>query len=476
MKFSLRAKTIVLILAIAAMYSAVGIVVSGTFTRRLVDRTYNDQARNVAATMAAVVDAERAARLKSRMMEIYSTSSDRVTSDEWGSPAFEAYTARYAPLADTEEYAALLLQLRTIQDVNAVDCLYLAVVDQPTANFLYLVGGAHEEPCPIGCIDPLYEENRDVLKHPERGFPPYITDTQPYGALVTAGAPVYDADGGVVCYAMADISMANLREQQDRFTWVLGLLLAGLTVLTSLGAIALVNHTVIRPINMLSSAAAHYGAGRESSEIEHLSIRTQDEIESLYVSIKQMMRDISGYIDNLMSTTQELTRTRIKADRMNELANRDALTGVGSKLAYDAMVSRLTDEIQQGQAEFGIVMVDMNNLKTLNDTYGHERGNEAIKKTCAILCEVFAHSPVYRVGGDEFVVVVKGRDYQNIDALLDRFTAAMAATEGEPWERLSAATGFARYEGQNTVEEVFRNADHIMYENKRAMRSGSLPS
>ena len=121
-------------------------------------------------------------------------------------------------------------------------------------------------------------------------------------------------------------------------------------------------------------------------------------------------------------------------------------------------------------------MVDMNNLKTLNDTYGHERGNEAIKKTCAILCEVFAHSPVYRVGGDEFVVVVKGRDYQNIDALLDRFTAAMAATEGEPWERLSAATGFARYEGQNTVEEVFRNADHIMYENKRAMRSGSLPS
>lgn len=477
MKFSLRAKTVVVILAIAAMYSAVGILVSSAFTRQLVDHTYSSKAWEVANTMAAVTDAGCVQRFKARVMEIYNATPNRVISDDWGSPAFEAYTAHYAGLADTDDYRALLHQLRAIQDVNAVECLYLAMVDIPTANFVYLVDASHEDPCPIGCIDPLYEQNRDLLKHPERGFPPYITDTEPYGALVTAGAPVYDADGSVLCYAMADISMATLRDHRARFTRVLVLLLAGLTVLTSLGAIALVEHTVIRPINLLSGAAARYGAGRDSSEIENLHIRTQDEIESLYVSITQMTKDISRYIDNLMATTQELTRTRIKADKMNELAYRDALTGVGSKLSYDAMVSRLTDELQQGKAEFGIVMVDMNNLKTLNDTYGHECGNEAIRKTCSILCEVFAHSPVYRVGGDEFVVVVRGQDYENIHALQERFTAALAATDSAPWEPLSAAIGFAPYEGQDTVEEVFRAADHIMYEHKKATRPqrGALP-
>ena len=472
MKISLRAKTALLILAIAAMYSAVGILVSGTFTQRLVDRSYNDKARDVANTMAAVTDARRAQRLKGRMMEIYSTTPDRVTSDAWGSPAFEEYIALYADLTETEDYRDLLQQLRMIQDVNDVDCLYLAVVDAPTASFVYLVDGSHEDPCPIGCIDPLYEQNQNLLRDPERGFPPYITNTEPYGWLVTAGTPVYNDAGGVVCYAMADISMDTLKSEEARFNRVMGLLLAGLTVLTSLVAIAIVNRAIIRPINQLSHAAESYDARRENVEIETLSIHTQDEIESLYVSIRQMMRDISSYIANLTSTTRELNRTRIQADRMNELANRDALTGVGSKLAYDAMVSRLTEEMQQSGAEYGILMVDMNNLKKLNDTYGHECGNDAIRRVCGIICEVFAHSPVYRIGGDEFVVVVKGRDYENIDALIAQFNAAMAAAGDEPWERVSAAVGFARYEGQDTVEDVFRAADQIMYQNKKAMRAG----
>ena len=56
------------------------------------------------------------------------------------------------------------------------------------------------------------------------------------------------------------------------------------------------------------------------------------------------------------------------------------LTGVGSKLAYDQKVKQLSEDIAQGQAEFGIVMVDLNDLKQLNDNYGHEKGNEASPK------------------------------------------------------------------------------------------------
>ena len=115
-------------------------------------------------------------------------------------------------------------------------------------------------------------------------------------------------------------------------------------------------------------------------------------------------------------------------------------------------------------------MVDMNGLKQLNDTYGHEKGNEAIRRTCSLICDVFKHSPVYRFGGDEFVVVIRERDYDDIEELVKQFNTSAEATEGQPWEKVNAAIGYALYAGEDTVEDVFRRADHIMYEQKKEMK------
>ena len=148
--------------------------------------------------------------------------------------------------------------------------------------------------------------------------------------------------------------MEEIRAQQSHYVLNLFLLLAALTVVVSIGAIWVVNRSIIRPINRLSSAAAHFNAGdEEESELDHLQIKTGDEIQSLYESLLRMTQDIRGYIANLVTTTQELTKTRIEAEEMNELAHKDALTGVGSKRAYDAQVARLTDEMQQGSARYG---------------------------------------------------------------------------------------------------------------------------
>ena len=265
--------------------------------------------------------------------------------------------------------------------------------------------------------------------------------------------------------------MEEIRADQAHQVLIHSSVLALLTLAVCIGAIWVVNRAIIRPINMLSGAAAHYNAGEaDNSALDNLPIISRDEIQSLYESIRRMTRDIRGYIDNLMATTKELTMTRIEADEMNVLAHKDALTGVGSKLAYDQQVSKLTEEMAQGNARFRIVMVDMNGLKQLNDTYGHEKGNEAIRRTCSLICDVFKHSPVYRFGGDEFVVVIRERDYDDIEELVKQFNTSAEATEGQPWEKVNAAIGYALYAGEDTVEDVFRRADHIMYEQKKEMK------
>ena len=472
MKFSLRTKTVLLIILTAAIIGIAGTVISSQTLNQVVDDSYQSRATGVANSVAAVLDTQKAKALKEAVMAIYNATDEKVSSDDWGSPEFDAYMARFAEIEQTDEFLFLRQQLRSIQDVNEVDCVYLTALDPVLENVIYLVDGAYEDVCPPGCIDPLYEVNRELLEDPSIGYRPYITNTETYGWLVSAGPAVYDEEGNIICYAVADISMEFIRAQQRHYVLTLSVVFAVLAIVACIGAIWAVNRSMIRPINQLSSAVAHFNAGdKDNNELDELRITTGDEIQSLFESCQKMTHDIRRYIDNLVKTTQELTKSRIEAQEMNMLAHRDALTGVGSKLAYDRQAELLAEEMKQGQARYGIVMVDMNGLKQLNDTYGHEMGNIAIKKTCSLICEVFSHSPVYRFGGDEFVVIIKDRDYDNIEEKIRQFNSLAKETAGEPWERVNAAIGYALYDHDDTVDDVFRRADHIMYEHKKEMKA-----
>lgn len=469
MRFSLKKKTVILLVTITALLSSAIIIVSGNFFGDITDDLYKNRAKDMSNTVAAIVDVEAAGKLRDNVLSIYDKTEKKVLSDEWGSPEFNAYIAEFSEIEKTPEFGALREQMRSIQDVNDVDCVYLCCVDTERKYVVYLVDAAYEEVCPPGCIDVLYEENWGILDDPSVGLTPYTTKTEQYGWLVTAGAPVYGKDGSIICYACADVSMDSLKAEQREFMLALTALLAVLTILICIAGIMVVDHIIVRPINMLSTAAAGYSHNNQNG-LDRIDIRTKDEIGSLYISLKQMTRDINKYIDNLISTTNELARARNKADRMDRLAHKDALTGVWSKLAYEKKVDELTEEIQRGNCRFGIAVADMNNLKKLNDTYGHEKGDLAIKKMCSIICDVFKRSPVYRYGGDEFVIVLKNKDLENVDALVQEFNDRIDATAGLPWEKVSAAIGYAVYDGDDTVNDVFRRADYSMYERKKDMK------
>jgi diguanylate cyclase (GGDEF)-like protein len=93
---------------------------------------------------------------------------------------------------------------------------------------------------------------------------------------------------------------------------------------------------------------------------------------------------------------------------------------VQNKRAYDHEVSRLNEEIESDpqHAKFGIVMVDLNDLKKMNDVYGHEKGDMGITILCAVVCSIFKYSAVFRIGGDEFAVILEGDDYDFAQELL----------------------------------------------------------
>ena len=163
--------------------------------------------------------------------------------------------------------------------------------------------------------------------------------------------------------------------------------------------------------------------------------------------------------------------------RLEQNAYRDTLTGLRNSTAYSEYVRTLDAGIQAGSADFAILMADINNLKQVNDTCGHEKGNEYLKNAATLLCSVFGHENVFRVGGDEFAVVLEGEERYGAEVLRRWFSDAVERRRSDenlpPWRRISAAIGLAVYEpGRDTcAEDVLKRADAGMYENKQAMKA-----
>ena len=155
-----------------------------------------------------------------------------------------------------------------------------------------------------------------------------------------------------------------------------------------------------------------------------------------------------------------------------KLAYTDSLTGVKSSHAYVEMVKKTDQRIADGDIrEFGVVVFDLNGLKEVNDTKGHDAGDRYIQDSCRMICEQFKHSPVFRIGGDEFVAFLEGEDFRNRKILLAAFE-----TQTDENVRLGkpvVASGMSvfRHGHDNSYRRVFARADQRMYDRKGALKA-----
>lgn len=154
-----------------------------------------------------------------------------------------------------------------------------------------------------------------------------------------------------------------------------------------------------------------------------------------------------------------------------KLAYTDALTGVKSKLAYVEKQDRLDEDIANGRiTELGVAVFDVNDLKLTNDTKGHDVGDAYIISSCRLICEIFKHSPVYRVGGDEFVAILEGEDYRDRAELMAAFDRQIE--ENRKKGEVVISGGMAEYliDQDNSFKRVFERADYRMYERKKGLK------
>ena len=195
--------------------------------------------------------------------------------------------------------------------------------------------------------------------------------------------------------------------------------------------------------------------------------------EPVYYRLKAVRAadEESGHIVIGVSNIDAQVRREQELAAARERANRDALTGVKSKHAFTDAERAWDGRIAAGKAgAFAVAFCDPNGLKAVNDTLGHAEGDRYIREACREICDTFKHSPVYRIGGDEFVAILSGADYDERGSLLAAFEAEneRRANSGG----IQIACGLAEFRpGEDTsFSAVFDRADAAMYADKKRLK------
>ena len=176
--------------------------------------------------------------------------------------------------------------------------------------------------------------------------------------------------------------------------------------------------------------------------------------------------------DRLQLSAEE---ARATAEVAQERAMTDALTGLLNRYGLQRVLVREHAEARRYARSLSCLMVDLDNFKTINDTFGHIAGDAALKRVAAILSEIVRRSDmVSRYGGDEFLVLLPETDLEGADALAEKIRAT-AATEmfgdTEPRFQLTLSIGAATLSDNESGNDMIAHADMALYEAKEQGRN-----
>ena len=172
------------------------------------------------------------------------------------------------------------------------------------------------------------------------------------------------------------------------------------------------------------------------------------------VAMKEMMELLSFILGAQISN-------RLLLDQLEEMSSTDALTGVNNRNAMIRRVKALTD--RGDPVPFGVVNIDLNGLKTVNDNEGHDAGDRLLIQAAELITSNFRREDVYRTGGDEFIILSEDVSPEVFRRKVNRLRESM-----ENHAAVSFALGTCWTDGGMSVKEALAQADEIMYANKKA--------
>ncbi|WP_051530521.1 bifunctional diguanylate cyclase/phosphodiesterase [Ruminococcus flavefaciens] len=189
-------------------------------------------------------------------------------------------------------------------------------------------------------------------------------------------------------------------------------------------------------------------------------------------------RDRLHLIVGVEDTVEEIRRENALTNVLslaNEVTRRDELTGIKNKTAFDELVKAIQENINNGLVylPFALIICDVGGITQLNESFSSAAGDGHIIASCKLICNIFTHSPVFRIDGDKFAVLLRGIDYENRNALFeDLHEQVVDNIKCKDGPVLAAGMAVFNSDEDNSFTSVFERAENLMYKDKKAIKSG----
>lgn len=180
-------------------------------------------------------------------------------------------------------------------------------------------------------------------------------------------------------------------------------------------------------------------------------------------------KEFEGYIGSCMDITE-----KVEGERLKILAQKDGLTCVNNRQYFEQLAVVEIEKAHRFHLHLCMIILDLNKFKLINDTYGHQYGDEVIKAFANILKSCIREFDILgRYGGDEFIILLPNTDEQDaakIIARIEKATAEPILKKDGKDIKIVASYGLSAMEENDTIESLFFKADEKMYKQKNAMR------
>ncbi len=241
---------------------------------------------------------------------------------------------------------------------------------------------------------------------------------------------------------------------------------------------------------LLGGGAALTLAGRIKGRLDALNKEMddlQEDVQSLLKDIREPAniygidtKDENETIGEIAELKEQIGSARIGLKKyiafMHKQAYTDQLTGIGNRNGYFELTTALDEKIKNGEkVEFSFVIFDINLLKEVNDSYGHEVGDKNIESIGKTISEIFGEDHSFRIGGDEIAVILENTSEEETKKMIEKFEATFAQENLDDIAKygFSASKGYASFDPNidEDFSSVFKRADKNMYAEKAKYHS-----
>ncbi|MBR2280538.1 MAG: diguanylate cyclase [Ruminococcus sp.] len=395
-------------------------------------------------------------QIEGRMLDITNTAADMLNGDKLKNLKKEDYY--------TKDYQDALKTLAVFQSNIELEYIY-CVQRVSDKEFVFSVDPTEDDPgefgSPIVYTDALYQASLGKAS----------VDKQPYadewGCFYSAYSPVFDSKGQVATIVAVDFSADWYNDQVFALVrtvlviCAVSLLAGGLIVFIITQQTRRRNRRLYAELNSLADNIEDLVKEVSNTAHTRYSHHANAESESGGNNINDLSNKIHAMQDDLRS----------EIATVHHMAYIDALTAVSNSTAYIDITKALNAQIFAGTARFSVIAFDLNGLKQINDTYGHDCGDKVLIDTARVICDVFGKENVYRVGGDEFIALLPTDNAEEIEGLFKTFDQKLDEDNKKIKSYsfpISVSKGYAVYQKGEDKEykEVSHRADINMYHNK----------